>query len=199
MKFLFDMLPVIVFFIGYSSGQSLPEFGLQKPIELATALAITVSVLQIVWLLLRRKKIEALQWISLGLIVVLGGATILLHNPTFIFWKPTALYWCMGTALLVARHILHKEPLRALLGKEIQLPDAAWGKLSWAWVVFLFALGVLNIVIAYQFSEAFWVKFKVFGTTGITLLFALAQGLWIARLAQNTEDAPPAPGKPEKA
>lgn len=196
MKFLFDMLPVIVFFIGYSSGQSLPALGLAKPIELATALAILVSVLQIVWLLIRGKKVEALQWISLGLIVVLGGATIILHNPTFIFWKPSALYWCMGSGLLIARYMSGKQPLKAIMGKEMELPGAVWDKLNWAWAVFFLLMGIVNLLVAYNFPEAVWVKFKLFGTLGFTLVFAVVQALWLARqLPSNPEPAQTANGE----
>jgi len=191
MKFLFDMLPVIVFFIGYSSGQSLPSLSLAKPIELATALAIAVSVLQIAWLLLRRKKVEPLQWISLALITVLGGATILLHNATFIFWKPSALYWCMGSGLLIARYFSGKQPLKSVMGKEMELPGAVWDKLNWAWAIFFLLMGIVNLLVAYNFPEAVWVKFKLFGTLGFTLLFAVAQALWLARQLPATPDAAP--------
>lgn len=189
MKFLFDLSPVIAFFIGYMSGLTIESWGLNKPIELATALAIAVSILQISWLLIRRKKVEVLQWISLALIVILGGATILLHNATFIFWKPTALYWCMGSGLLIARYIANKQPLKALMGKELSVPDATWDKLNWAWALFFIVMGIINILVAYQFSEALWVKFKLFGTLGMTLVFAIAQGIWLSRQVQEHADA----------
>ncbi|GAB3265091.1 inner membrane-spanning protein YciB [Chitinimonas naiadis] len=186
MKFLFDLLPVIIFFAGYSSGLAFPEYGLNKPIEFATALAIAASVAQIGWLKLRGKPIEMMQWIGLALIVVLGGATLLLHSPTFIFWKPTALYIALAVSLLVSRYGLNKPPMALLLGKELSLPGKVWDKLMWAWVGFFLVMAALNLFVAFNFSEAFWVKFKLFGVLGLTFIFAIAQGLWLSRHMPET-------------
>lgn len=181
MKFLFDLLPVIVFFAGYSSGLAFPEYGLNKPIEFATALAIIVSVGQIAWLKLRGKKVEMMQWIGLALILILGGATLFFHSTTFIFWKPTALYIALAASLLVSRYGLKKPPMELLLGKELQLPGTVWDKLMWGWVAFFLLMAGLNLFVAFNFSESFWVKFKLFGVLGLTFIFAIAQGLWLNR------------------
>ncbi|WP_308419657.1 septation protein A [Chitinimonas koreensis] len=162
-------------------GRHPPQLGLQKPIEFATALAILVSVGQIGWLKLRGKHVEVMQWIGLALIVVLGGATILLHSPTFIYWKPTLLNLALATALLVSRFVLKKPPMQLLLGKEIQLPEPLWDKLMWAWAGFFVAVAAINLYVAYSFPEAVWVKFKLFGLLGLTVVFALAQGVWLSR------------------
>ncbi|WP_269532378.1 septation protein A [Chitinimonas sp. BJYL2] len=181
MKFLFDLLPVIIFFAGYSSGLVFPEYGLNKPIEFATALAIAASVIQIGWLKLRGKPIEVMQWIGLGLIVVLGGLTLVLHSPAFIYWKPTAVNLALAGGLLITRFVLKKPPMALLLGKEMKLPEAMWDKLMWAWVGFFLLLAVVNLVVAFNFPEDIWVKFKLFGVLGMTFVFAIAQGLWLAR------------------
>jgi intracellular septation protein len=181
MKFLFDLLPVLAFFVGYASGHTLPEYGLHKPIEVATALAIVVSLGQIAWLKLCRRPVETMQWIALALIVVLGGATLLFHNPTFMYWKPTVLFSAMAAGLLISRHGFGKPPLKALLGKEMELPPDVWDRLMWAWVAFFSLLAVLNIVIAYRFSEQTWVNFKTFGDLGLTLVFVILQAIWLSR------------------
>lgn len=181
MKFLFDLLPVIVLFSGYFSGITAPALGLGKPIEFATALAILVAVLQMVWMLARRHKVDVLQWISFVLIVVMGGATLIFHNPMFIKLKPTALTVVMAGALLIGRYGLGKSPLKLLLGKEIQLPDPLWDKLMWAWVLFFLVQGGLNLYVALYYPEAVWVKFKLVLVAGLPLAFAIGQAIWLSR------------------
>lgn len=181
MKFLFDLLPVIVFFAGYRAGITLPEYGLHKPIELASALMIAVTVGQIGWLKLRGKPVEIMQWIGLGLSVVLGGATILLHSSTFIFWKPTALYSAMAIAMLVSHYGFRKPPLKTLIGKEISLPDGKWTQLMWIWVIFFTLMAVLNLAVAFHVPESTWVNFKLICVFAITPAFVIGQAIWLAK------------------
>lgn len=181
MKFLFDLLPVIVFFTGYVSGLSAPALGLAQPIEFATALAILIAVLQMVWMLGRRRKVDTLQWISFVLIVVMGGATLLLHNALFIKLKPTVLSAVMAGAMLVARYGMGKLPLKLLLGKELHLPDPLWDKLMWAWVGFFLFQGTVNLYVALSYPEAVWVKFKLVLVAGLPLVFAIGQAVWLSR------------------
>ena len=83
MKFLFDLLPVVLFFVAFKLAD----------IYVATAVAIATSVLQVAWLTLRRRRVPIMLWASLAIIAVFGGATLLLQDETFIKWKPTVLYW----------------------------------------------------------------------------------------------------------
>lgn len=177
MKLLFDFFPIALFFAAYKLAD----------IYVATATAIAASVLQIVWLGLRRKSISTMQWSSLAIIVVFGGMTLLFRDETFIKWKPTVLYGLFSAALLLAPRLTGKNPLRAMLGEQLTLPDAAWQKLSVAWICFFAAMGVANLVVAYQFPLEVWVNFKVFGTLGLTLVFVIAQGLWLSR---HVEESP---------
>ena len=183
MKVLADFFPIILFFVAYKTAG----------IFTATAVAIAATVVQIGWHYFRHRRIEPLQWLSLGVIVLFGGATLLSQDETFIKWKPTGLYWAMGLAFLVSQFGFKRNLLKLMLGEQLQLPDAVWSRLSLAWVAFFAAMGVLNLWVAYHFSTDAWVNFKLFGGIGLMLLFTLAQGLYIGRHLPE-EPAAPAPG-----
>jgi intracellular septation protein len=136
-------------------------------------------------------------WISLGLVVVLGGLTVWLHSETFIKWKPTGLYWAMGLSFLVSKFMFGRNLLKTMLGEQLQLPEPVWARLSLAWVAFFAAMGVINLWVAYNFSTDTWVNFKLFGGIGLMLLFTLAQGLYIGRHLPD-EPAPPGPQAEDK-
>lgn len=202
MKFLFDLFPVILFFgifkwaegnaaaaqalIGQtlsgfvSGGVVTPE---QAPIILATAVAIVASVAQIVYLLLRRKKVDHMLWLSLAVIVVFGGMTIYFHSEEFIKWKPTVLYWCFGTALLVSQMLFGKNLIRSMMQAKITLPEPVWTRLNFAWVAFFAVMGILNLYIAFwgNFSTAAWVNFKLFGGMGLMFAFVIAQSIFLSK------------------
>jgi intracellular septation protein len=171
MKFLFDLFPVILFFIAFKLAD----------IYVATGVAIGATVLQIGLLAVLRKKIDAMLWVSLGIIVVFGGATLILHDETFIKWKPTVLYWIFAGALAGAQLLLRKNLIRAMLGAQIRLPDPVWTRLNWSWVAFFIFMGAANLVIAFNFTTDQWVTFKLFGGTGLMLVFVIAQALFLAR------------------
>lgn len=175
MRLLFDLFPVILFFIAYKT------WGIYE----ATAVAIVAGVGQIVWLKLRRKPVDNMQWVSLAIIVVFGGMTLLLHDETFIKWKPTVLYGLFAIVLLVSRLAFGRNLIRAMMSKQVVLPAPIWERLNLAWVVFFSALGVLNIVVAYNFSTDAWVDFKLFGTLGLTLAFVVGQALYFSRHIQE--------------
>jgi intracellular septation protein len=177
MKFLFDLFPVILFFIAFKV----------HGIYVATAVAIAASFAQIGWLWLRRRKIDAMLWVSLAIIVVFGGATLLLHDETFIKWKPTVLYWMFASVLSVSALFFHKNLIRAMLGQQIQLPDPAWNKLNFSWAGFFAGMGFLNLYVAFNFPTDTWVDFKLFGSVGLMLAFVIAQGLFLAKYVEPNE------------
>ena len=175
MKFLFDLFPVILFFIAFKL----------QGIYVATAVAIAASFAQIGWLWLRGRKIDAMLWVSLAIIVVFGSATLLLHDETFIKWKPTVLYWLFASVLSVSALVFHKNLMRAMLGEKIQLPDPAWSKLNFSWVGFFAGMGVLNLYVAFNFPTDTWVNFKLFGGMGLMLAFVIAQSLFLAKYVEQ--------------
>jgi intracellular septation protein len=177
MKLLFDFFPILLFFAAFKLAD----------IYVATGVAIVATIGQIAWLKLRGKAVEPMQWASLGIIVVFGGMTLLFHDETFIKWKPTVLYALFAIGLLVAPRFTGKNPLRSIMGAQVQLPDPIWQRLTLAWVGFFACMGVLNLVIAYSFPLDVWVNFKVFGTLALTVVFVVVQALWIGRYAEDTQ------------
>jgi len=177
MKFLFDLFPVVLFFVAFKF----------QGIYVATAVAIVATFVQIGWVWFRRGKVDTMLWVSLAVIVVFGGATLALHDETFIKWKPSVLYWLFGGVLLGAQALFGKNLIRSVMGKEISLPDAVWNRLNLSWVGFFAAMGVLNLVIAFNFDTDTWVNFKVFGGLGLTLMFVVLQGVALARFVQPEE------------
>lgn len=171
MKFLFDIFPVVLFFVAFKF----------YDIYVATAVAIAATFVQIGWLWLRGRKIENMLWVSLAVIVVFGGATLLLQNETFIKWKPTVLYWLFGTALAVAHFVFRKNLIRSMMEQQMQLPEPVWTRLLMSWVVFFGVMGVLNLFVAYNFSTDAWVNFKLFGGMGLMLVFVFVQALMLSK------------------
>lgn len=212
MKLLFDFLPIILFFgtFKYAEAQKAwaAEFATrhlgfvvsggrvtteEAPVLLATVVVIVATLAQVAWLKLRRRKVDAMLWVSLALVVVLGGLTIWFHSETFIKWKPSVLYWAMGLAFWLSPLLFKRNLLKVLLGEQLDLPAKVWHRLNFAWVAFFSVMGFLNIWVAYNFSTAAWVNFKLFGGMGLMLLFMLGQGLWISRYLPTAQDAAPAP------
>ena len=175
MKFLFDLFPVILFFVAFKFAG----------IYVATGIAIAASVVQVGWLKLRGRKVEPMVWASLAIIVVFGGATLLLQDETFIKWKPTVLYWLFGGVLTVSALVFRRNLIRAMLSEQMQLPDAVWGRLNASWVAFFLFMGGLNLYVAYNFSTDLWVNFKLFGGMGLMLLFVVGQALFLARHVEH--------------
>lgn len=187
-KFLFDLFPLILFFLAYRFAD----------IYAATAVAMTAAIAQIIWLRVTGRPIEGMHWINLGVIVIFGGATLWLHSDVFIKWKPTVLYWMFGGALLGARVLFGRNLIRRLLGKQIELPDAAWERLNLSWAIFFLAAGAINLYVAFsgQFTESQWVNFKVFGLMGLLIAFVIVQSLWLGKHMQQPQDpsSPPSSG-----
>jgi len=200
MKLFFDFLPIILFFGAFKYAEAHKDwaaafasehFGFlvsggvvgagEAPVLLATVVVIVATLVQVLVLKLRGRKVDTMIWVSLVLVVVLGGLTIWFHSETFIKWKPTLLYWVMAGAFAFGPLLFGKNVLRVLLGEQLELPDAVWQRLNWAWVGFFSAMGALNLWVAYTFATATWVNFKLFGSIGLMLVFTVLQGLYLSR------------------
>ncbi len=209
MKLLFDFLPIVLFFGMFKYAENHKEWAAQfatehlgalvsggvvgggeAPVLLATVVVIIATLLQVATLKLMRRKVDMMLWVSLGLVVVLGGATIWFHSENFIKWKPSVLYWFMGLAFLVSQFFFGKNLLQVLMGGQLELPAPVWRRLSLAWVAFFVLMGVLNLYVAYNYSTGTWVNFKLFGGIGLMLVFTLAQGIYISRhVAPQADEA----------
>jgi intracellular septation protein len=198
MKILFDFLPIALFFgmFKYAEGHKDWAAGVatdwlgfmvsggvvgpaEAPVLLATVVVIVATLAQIVWLKARRKKVDAMLWVSLGLVTVLGSATIYFHSESFIKWKPTVLYWVMGGALLFGQLVLKKNGIKSLMGAQMSLPDPAWRLVNFSWIGFFAVMGCLNLWVAFNFSTDAWVNFKLFGGLGLMAVFVLLQAVYL--------------------
>ena len=177
MKLLLDFFPIIVFFVAFK------VWG----IYVATAVAIAATVAQIGWLRYKTGKVEPMQWVSLGVIVLFGGATIVSHNDTFIKWKPTVLYWLMAGTLAAGQLVFRKNLLKSLMGSQMQLPEPAWRVTNWSWMFFFALMGALNLWVAFNYDLDTWVNFKLFGGLGLMAAFVVAQALYLGRFMKADE------------
>ena len=209
MKFLIDLIPVILFFSVFKWGEGHQDaaHGLvgqymsgliaggavqpaQSPILLATIVLCLATVVQIAYLLVRGKKVDGLLWVSAVIMALFGGLTIYFHNDDFIKWKPTILYWFFALALLVGQLVFKKNLMRKALEAQLKLPEEIWTRVSYAWTAFFAALGVLNLFVAFvvfKSNTGAWVSFKLFGITGIFFVFIIGQTLFLSKYIK--EDA----------
>jgi len=210
MKFLFDFFPVLLFFGVYKYGDSNQDWAHRMAVEflgfmtaggavpasqsailLATAAAIIATALQIAYLLARGRKIDTMLWLSLGVILIAGGATIYFHDETFIKWKPTVLYWAFAVVLLVAQVFYRKNLMRSVMEAHLNLPDPIWNRVGYVWVLFFVAMGLLNLLMAFvvfRGDTSAWVSFKLFGFTGIFFAFTMIQAMMLSKHIKE-EDA----------
>ncbi len=202
MKLLFDLFPVILFFITFKYSEKNPEAAAswvttllgsaavdikQAPILLATIVVIVATVAQIAWVHFRHGKVDKMLWVSLVLVVVFGGMTLIFQDETFIKWKPTILYWVFAGSMAFAALVLKKNPIKAMLGEQLTLPEPVWGKINLSWIAFFLFMGALNLIIAFNFPTDTWVNFKLFGGMGLLLLFVLGQGLMLSKYVEDKQ------------
>ncbi len=203
MKFLFDLIPVLLFFGSYklagwnaeaaqhfintnlsgiiSGGSVTAE---QAPIVIATLVGILATMAQIGWIKLRGRKVDGVLWLSLGMFVVFGGLTIYLHDEDFIKWKLSIVYWIFAAGLLISDLVFKKNLMRQSMQEIIDLPNPIWSRLNLAWIAFFAFMGVLNWYLAFVLFKGntdAWVNFKAFGSTGIMFVFIVAQTIYLSR------------------
>ncbi|MEP6609398.1 MAG: septation protein A [Burkholderiaceae bacterium] len=206
MKLLFDLFPVAAFFLAYRLAKGFPEqsaafvnavFG---PVAItatfpdliavivATAIAIVATLIQVGWLLARRRPVKPMLWLSAILIVAFGGMTIWLQNEMFIKWKPSLLYWSFAAILIGGRVLFRRNLLATLLGSELTLPARVWDRMLWLWGGFFALLGAANLYVAYRFTTEQWVDFKTFGLIGLTFVFVVGLGIYLNRHMSEAPD-----------
>jgi len=177
MKLFYDLLPIILFFIAYKV----------QGIYAATMVAIAAVSLQVVITLAKKQKPDLMQLITLGMVVLLGGSTLILHNELYIKWKPTAVYWLLALVFAGSQWIGEKNLVQKMLDKNLTLPSKGWKRLNFSWVIFFIVMGILNLIVVHYFDTDTWVNFKLFGTLGLTLVFVVLQGLLVSRYIPKNE------------
>jgi len=185
MKLFFDFLPIVLFFIAYKFGGGLYHFDGQeydiKGIYVATAVMIVATIFQNAYSWFRHSKLEKSHVITLVLVVFLGGATLWLQDPNFIMWKPTVVNWLFAAGFLGAQLFTKQSLLERMMSEHMQLPSAVWSRLNVAWIVFFILSGVANLYVAFNFDEATWVNFKLFGLLGLTIVFIIGQSFYLSK------------------
>ncbi len=177
MKMLFDFFPIILFFIAYKF----------QGIYVATMVAIAATFVQVGWVWFRHRKVESMHLVTLGLIVVFGGATLYLHDEQFIKWKPTVINWLFGVAFLASQFIGRKPFIQRMMANNIELPERVWYRLNMSWALFFLFLGGVNLFVIYTFDTDTWVNFKLFGMLGLTFAFVLLQAVFLSRYLPEPE------------
>lgn len=189
MKFLYDLFPLLLFFVAFK------YYGIYE----ATAVAIIASFVQVGGFWLKHRRFETTHLVTLGVIVVFGGLTLALHDDTFIKWKPTLVYWILAALLLGSQFFGKKTVIERMLGNQFTLPPAVWTRQNLSWAIFFAMLGVLNLYVAFYYApdldaaarRDIWVNFKVFGLLGLTLAFTVVQAMLLARYVNDKTEKRP--------
>jgi len=202
-KLLYDFFPILLFFAVYKfygeipSGvihaiNALPLLSLAAgepthAIYLATAVAILASFTQVSLYWLRNQGFQKMHLISLAVITIAGGATLAVQDPIFIKWKPTVLNWLFALLFLGSQLIGGKTLVERIMSHAVAVPTPVWRRVNLGWVGFFLLAGLVNLFVAYNFSEETWVDFKLFGLMGLTLAFVFAQALYLSRYMEPDE------------
>jgi len=170
-KFLLDIIPILLFFIVYKF------FGIYA----ATGVAIAASLIQVGVFWTKHKRFENSQLVTLVILVIFGGATMVFQNEIFIKWKPSIVNWIFALAFLGSQFVGNKTLIERTMGKSITLPAVIWLRLNISWSLFFIALGLANLYVVYHFDTDTWVNFKLFGMMGLTIAFIIAQAIYMSR------------------
>lgn len=179
MKFLVDLAPILLFFVAYH----------QRDMYDATAVVMIACVFQTLGWRLYAGEFDRNHVLAVALVIPFGGLTLLLRDPTFIKWNGTIELWLLAGGLVGSQFIGDRPLIERMLGAGgLDLPDAMWRRLNAIWAIFFFACGALNLYVAYGYEEETWVNFRLFGLTGLSIVFVAANFVWIMRNAPPIEE-----------
>ncbi|MBC3875353.1 septation protein A [Undibacterium flavidum] len=203
MKLLFDLFPVLLFFLSYNQAEKYPTVSHQlanqflagltsgnavslqmAPILLATAIAVIASVMQITYLLLRKRKIDLMLWISFFIVSVFGGLTIYFQNDTFVRIKITIIYWMFAIGFAFGFYVLKKNFLKVSMGGEISMPEEAWSRLNLAWIAYFVIMGAANLYVALNFAQSTWVSYKFYSFFALPV-FVIGQTFFLMKYIEE--------------
>ena len=178
MKQLFEFFPIILFFIAFKV----------YDIYVATAVVIVATICQVAYNWFRHRKVETMQWVTLGLILVFGGATIYLQDEQFIKWKLSIIEWLFGIAFLGSQFIGKKPFIERMMSASLSLPANVWRRLNFLWAMFFISVGFINLYVMFNFNTDEWVNFKTFGVPGLMLVFIVVQMAFLYKYIPETEE-----------
>lgn len=176
-RLAFDLGPLAIFFIGYSFGDFF----------VATAIFMVSLFASMALSYFLTRHLPVMSIVSGIIVAVFGGLTLFLHDETFFRMKPTIIYALFGT-LLLGGLILGKPLIAAVLGEAVDLTDEGWKILSLRWGLFFFVLAAMNEAVRLGFPD-YWVQFKVFGTTALTIGFAMLQAPVMMKYERKKEES----------
>lgn len=193
MKQLLEFLPIALFFIVYQWDGETIELGSWAytfdGIFSATAVLMAATAGQAAIARVMSGRWEKRNLWTLLAVVVFGGATLALRDETFIQWKPTIFNWALALGFLGFQLFSEKTLLERTLGKQLRAPASVWRRLNRIWVSNFLIVGALNLYVAYSYSEATWVSYKLYSAIGFTLVLTFLTGLLISPHLKASEDA----------
>lgn len=175
---ILEFFPIVLFFIAYKF----------YDIYVATGVVIVATILQVAISWFRTRKVSTMQLITLGLILVMGGATIILQNEQFIKWKLSIVEWLFGLVFLGSQFIGKKPVIERMLSANLTLPNNIWRRLNLLWAGFFLSIGFINVYVMYHFSTDDWVTFKTFVVPGLMIVFLIGQVAMIYKHLPETEE-----------
>ncbi|SCN47698.1 septation protein A [methanotrophic endosymbiont of Bathymodiolus puteoserpentis (Logatchev)] len=178
-KILFDFFPIVLFFIAYKN----------YDLYVATAVVIGATFVQVAYSWFKLRKVETMQWVTLGLMVVMGGATLYLQDEQFIKWKLTIIEWLFGAVLLGSQFIGKKTIMEKMMGANLELPKKVWSILNTVWALFFISIGVINIYVMFNYDTETWVDFKTFGVPALMAVFILLQLAFLYKYMPEPADS----------
>ena len=195
LKLILEIGPLLVFFFGNLRGEWLMKTfpfldGLGGPIFVATALFMAATAISLVASRLVFGHLPIMPFVSGIVVLVFGGIGIYLHNDTFIKMKPTIVNTLFGLALLGGL-AFGRSLLGIVFNAAFQLDSEGWRKLTFRWGIFFIFLAILNEIVWRNFSNDFWVNFKVWGTMPLTILFTMSQMPLIMKHSVDQSDEAP--------
>jgi len=176
-KLLFDFFPIVLFFIAFKT----------YDLYVATAVVIGATVVQVAYNLIRRRKVETMQWVTLGLMVVMGGTTLYLQDEQFIKWKLTIIECLFGSVLLGSHFVGKKTVIEKMMGANLELPSKIWSRLNFAWAMFFYTIGGVNVYVMFNYDTDTWVDFKTFGVPVLMAAFILLQVIFLYKHIPDTQ------------
>lgn len=176
-KILFDFFPIVLFFIAYKN----------YDLYVATAVVIAATFVQVAYSWFKYRKVETMQWVTLGLMTVMGGATLYLQDEQFIKWKLTIIEWLFGAVLLGSHFIGEKTIIEKMMGENLELPKRVWSVLNFVWALFFISVGLVNIYVMFTYTTEEWVNFKTFGVPAMMVVFILLQVIFMYKYMPEPE------------
>ncbi|MSR17023.1 MAG: septation protein A [Methylococcaceae bacterium] len=177
MKQLVEFFPILLFFIAFKL----------YDIYVATAVVIVATILQVAYAWFKFRKVETMQWITLILVVVMGGLTLILHDEQFVKWKLSIIEWIFGGAFLGSQFIGKKPFIERMMSSQLTLPNRVWKILNLCWAVFFIGVGCLNVYVMFNYNTDDWVTFKTFIVPSLMVVFIVLQMFCIYKYIPDSE------------